>query len=146
MRSQSSSYGASTYQDQPSYLAQSITTDATPMIAGGGTLLIGVLIFLAKWGFTQLSNDLKDKISGLQYSIEKLNETQQQFSVEYVRKVEFDRELLKIETQTENTVTRLELKLEKLSDKTEAVVSRLEAKLEKLSDKIEQLLIKERGN
>jgi TolA-binding protein len=136
----------STYEDQPSYLAQTTTTDATPMIAGGGTLLIGVLVFLAKWGFTQLSNDLKEKISGLQGSIEKLNETQQQFSIEYVRKVEFDRELLKIETQTENTVSRLELKLEKLSDKTEVVVSRLETKLEKLSDKIEQLLIKERGN
>lgn len=119
----------STYEDQPSSLVQiTPTIDTTPMIAGGGTLLIGVLVFLAKWGFTQLSNDLKDKISGLQHSIEKLSETQQQFSIEYVRKVEFDRTILKIETQTEN------------------MVSRLEVKLEKLSDKIEQLLIKERGN
>ncbi len=115
-------------EHQPYLIQQPAPVDATPMIAGGGTLLIGVLVFLAKWGFTQLSNDLKEKITGLQHSIERLNETQQQFSMEYVRKVEFDRQLLKIETQTENAVTRLELKLEKLSDK------------------IEQLLIKERGN
>lgn len=118
----------STYEDQPSHLVQVTPTDSTPMIAGGGTLLIGVLIFLAKWGFTQLSNDLKDKISGLQHSIDKLNEAQQHFSIEYVRKVEFDHATLKLEAQTEK------------------LVSRLETKFDKVSDRIEQLLIKERGN
>ncbi len=89
---------------------------------------MGILVFLAKWGFTQLSNDLKERIIGLHGSIEKLKDTQQQFSLEYVRKVEFERELLKLETQTENTVSRMEIKLEKIADK------------------IEQLLMKESGN
>jgi hypothetical protein len=114
---------------QPAYLAQATHTPSDgslPMVAGGGTLIIGVLAFLAKWGFTQLSNDLKDKITGLHGSIEKLTDTQQRFSLEYVRKVEFEREILKLETQTENAVSRMEIKLEKLGDK------------------IEQLLIKER--
>lgn len=117
-------------ENQPAYIAQSPpTTDPSmPMVAGGGTLIIGVLAFLAKWGFTQLSNDLKEKIERLHTSIEKLSETQQQFSIEYVQKAEFERAVFKLETRTE------------------ALITRLETKFDKISDRIEQLLIKERGN
>lgn len=119
----------STYEDQPAYLSQPVTpSDQTPMIVGSGTLLLSMIIFFSKWGFTQLSNNLKEDIGGLRSSIDKLNETQQQFSIQYVRKVEFDHAILKLEAQTEK------------------LVSRLETKFDKVSDRIEQLLIKERGN
>ncbi len=118
----------STAEDQSSYLIQAppSTVDPMPIVLGGGTIMFSLIAFFLKWGFTQLSNNLKEDITGLKASINELSKAHQQFSIEYVRKAEFDRAILKIETQTES------------------VVSRLEIKLEKLGDKIEQLLIKDR--
>jgi predicted ribosome quality control (RQC) complex YloA/Tae2 family protein len=119
----------STFEDQPAYLSQPVAVpDQTPMIVGGGTLLLSVIIFFSKWGFIELSNNLKEDITGIKTSITDLSKIQQQFTNEYVRRVEFDRAVLKIENQTEH------------------IMSRLENKIEKLTDKLEQVLIKERGN